>query len=469
MLAWIHAKLSASRRSPPRAGQDPLSALAGAPGAALWRRERDEDLNRDIVTVAGPADGVRQALWRCVQAIDETQDGFRLDWILFAPLVPDGLDACRQALESLARQLRARGSRAPRVLSAADEDRGAAQASDDDPRLLPLALLPEGASLHVLLDGDRDRVRAWSAAAATALRLPVWDLRLRFQDRSEAILGVPLRVEPAALPLLPARVAELARDHGLTVRSASAPGLLPRALVERAAAWASQRPEFAWLGGPEGRVLEDALEEAGVLDFNARLASAFPVPGGGAAAARAGQLGASLLLKVIVIALRRSKGEDQRLMRLESQGRDVLRRFQELERRDQEAFLSLLDAHRGARSTPEETERRDRSIRVAARAAIEAPISTLETALALAEAVCPLADEAAAGELAAESDLGVAIEMARAAFDGSIWNVDVNLPLLKSDPSAAGYRSQVGALSTAFQSRYSQVHAALAATPAKPC
>ena len=201
-------------------------------------------------------------------------------------------------------------------------------------------------------------------------------------------------------------------------------------------------------------------------DFAERLASASPTPGGGAAAARAGLLAASLVRMVTSISLAKApvpeerqgtEGFWRRVEEIAEEAREISVRFRQLELEDMRAFEAFLGALRLPKSSDEEKAQRGERLRKATREAIEAPLDTLAAALDVLELARQLLTVAGEVRLRAESDLGAAIEMAHAAFRSAELNVHVNLPGLASDPSVEAYRSRHESLRETFETEYPEL------------
>jgi len=182
-------------------------------------------------------------------------------------------------------------------------------------------------------------------------------------------------------------------------------------------------------------------------DFADRLAAATPTPGGGAAAARAGRHACALLRMVTGITLRpparggktagNPDGGLEEVRDAAALAERLQETFESIEAEDIAAFEAYLAALRLPRATPgEAAARRDAKGRAAERAT-EAPLRTLRAALETLRLAGRLADISRKTPLKAESDLGVSIELAAAAFRAAEMNIRVNLPEVPADRRAA--------------------------------
>jgi formiminotetrahydrofolate cyclodeaminase len=179
-----------------------------------------------------------------------------------------------------------------------------------------------------------------------------------------------------------------------------------------------------------------------LADFEDRLASAEPVPGGGSASAIAGSMAASLLAMVSRLSADRPKYADYstthgRALEIAEAARG---RLLDLADRDATAYAAFTAARKMPRETDEERRARDAASEFAARQATEIP---LEVARQCARVM--VAAEAMAGRsnLNAASDLEVAARLAGAAARGAAANVFINLPSVADDKFAGSARLEV--------------------------
>lgn len=173
-----------------------------------------------------------------------------------------------------------------------------------------------------------------------------------------------------------------------------------------------------------------------IAEFEDRLASAEPVPGGGSAAAIAGSMAGGLLAMVSRLSADRPKYATYsmthaRALDVAETARHLLL---ELADDDARAYAAFSAARKMARETADEQQARDEASRVAARAASEVPLAAARECARIMYAV-----EAMAGRsnLSAASDLEVAARLAAAAARGAAANVMINLPMV-GDESYSG-------------------------------
>ena len=172
-----------------------------------------------------------------------------------------------------------------------------------------------------------------------------------------------------------------------------------------------------------------SLPLADLLD---RIAAPTPAPGGGAAAAIAGALGAAVSAMVASLPRTRHDTPDERT-RLDLAARDLAAHRVALTRLaddDSAAVEALVAAARRPRDTTGEADVRRPAIADATRNATRVP---LETSRLCAEALERTRDVAAAGARVAVSDIFVAIGLLKAAADGAASNVRANIEGLEDE------------------------------------
>ena len=178
-----------------------------------------------------------------------------------------------------------------------------------------------------------------------------------------------------------------------------------------------------------------------LAEFNERLASAEPVPGGGSASAVAGSLAASLVTMVAELSKRPKYMEHSALHgKVEADGRELAARLLRLADEDAASYAAFGAALKLPRETDAEREARSAAMRAAARVASEIPMRCVETCLEVT-----LAAESLAGRCNqnASSDLTVATLLAEAAAKGAAANVRVNLPSVEDDAWADAMEAKV--------------------------
>lgn len=166
-----------------------------------------------------------------------------------------------------------------------------------------------------------------------------------------------------------------------------------------------------------------------------RLGSSDPAPGGGAAAALAGALGAALVQMTANLTIGRPKLAD-----VETQARAIETRTGELRSRlaalgdeDASAFDQVSQAYRLPREDDAQKTARSTAIQTALHAAAAVPLHTAQLCaevLVVAEEAAPILNASVI------SDVLVGAVMAHAALESAALNVDVNVAAM-TDPAAS--------------------------------
>ena len=174
------------------------------------------------------------------------------------------------------------------------------------------------------------------------------------------------------------------------------------------------------------RVSGGPVSELTVSDYLQQIASDRPVPGGGSAAALAGAMGAALLAMVARVSMKKAKGAEiqAELEVLAPEGDRLVDRLLQLAQDDIDAYGAVVQARRSVR----EQSADEHAVRAAAEGAARVPLSTATLArrgLDMLDQLRPLASPLVA------SDVDTARGLLRAAFDGALANVAINLPDLE--------------------------------------
>ena len=181
-------------------------------------------------------------------------------------------------------------------------------------------------------------------------------------------------------------------------------------------------------------------------EFLEKLASNAPTPGGGGGAAMAGALAAALTSMVGNLTTGKEKFAEH-----EIEVQDILSKVEalrvrmlELVNADAEVFKAFMVCYRLPKSTEEEKLARAEAIENSAKQAAEVPFEIAEaclTVMKLAERIAVIGNQGAITDAACSAILG------RAAMRSAIYNVIVNLKLIKDD----GYHEAMYAKLEALQ------------------
>ncbi len=193
-----------------------------------------------------------------------------------------------------------------------------------------------------------------------------------------------------------------------------------------------------------------------LAEFEERLASAEPVPGGGSASAIAGSMAASLLAMVSRLSTDRPKYADfaathARALAVAEAGRA---RLLDLADEDARAFAAFAAARKMPRDTEPEQQARAEATHAAARLATEVPLAVVRECAKVIGAVESMAGRS---NLNASSDLEVAGRLAAASAHGAGANVMINLPSVGDDGYAGAATAEVSDLLQAVDRLAAQI------------
>ena len=241
--------------------------------------------------------------------------------------------------------------------------------------------------------------------------------------------------------------AEAAR-YGTTSASSEIVGLIPKKALEQAAEWFLQVENF-----DSSLILENRLSaviggkmavgglRAGIEPFIEQLAAPTATPGGGSAAAASAAMAAGLA--AMVASLSRGK---KAYAQYERELSESISRLSELREQlkaaieaDAESYNSVMAAYKKSR----ESAASDGLLESALKQATSVPLSVAEQArgvLLIAEGLRPITNPNM------KSDLVTAAALARAAIEGALANVEINLQSLKDAEFVSRVRERTGAL-----------------------
>lgn len=179
-----------------------------------------------------------------------------------------------------------------------------------------------------------------------------------------------------------------------------------------------------------------------VGDLLERLGSSDPTPGGGAAAAVVGALGAALIEMTANLTLGKP-----RLVDVQDQAASIQQRAAELRHSlerlgdaDAEAFEHVGAAYKLPRGDDAEKAKRAEAIQAALRLAADVPLETARAAaqvVALAEESAPLLNPAVI------SDVLVGALLAKAALSSAALNVEINIASMSDSANVEHYSSEL--------------------------
>ncbi|MBX2927281.1 MAG: glutamate formimidoyltransferase [Saprospiraceae bacterium] len=211
---------------------------------------------------------------------------------------------------------------------------------------------------------------------------------------------------------------------------------------------------------PRQKVIEYKLRETGgdpllamnLVQFANETASESPAPGGGSISAYVGALGASLAAMVANLSSHKRGWDEQWEFFSDwaERSQDIKKQLLALVDEDTRAFQAIMEAFGLPKGTPAEKATRSAAIEAATKRAIEAPLRTIELAMASFE---PIREMVEKGNPNSVTDAGVGALCARAAVHGAGMNVLVNTTGLKdrgyaeaANQKAAQWMEQADAL-----------------------
>lgn len=177
------------------------------------------------------------------------------------------------------------------------------------------------------------------------------------------------------------------------------------------------------------------MAEQKMDEFLEILSSKAPVPGGGGASAYAAAIGMSLGSMVANLTTGKKKYAQyqQQIEEVLETAEKLTKELTEFMDRDAEAFEPLSKAYGLPKGTPQELAVREEIMENALVEASKTPLALMEKIL---EAMKLLDRLSVIGSKLAISDVGVGIQMAKAALNGASLNVFINTKLMKNTETA---------------------------------
>jgi methenyltetrahydrofolate cyclohydrolase len=173
-----------------------------------------------------------------------------------------------------------------------------------------------------------------------------------------------------------------------------------------------------------------------------RLGSSDPAPGGGAAAALVGALGAALVQMTANLTIGRPRLADveDQARRIATRAGELRQRLAELGDADTAAFEQVSAAYKLPRADDTQKAARSAAIQLALQAAASVPLATAQVCadvLAVAEEAAPILNSAVI------SDVLVGALVAQAALASAALNVEVNLAAMSDQAAVTGYADEL--------------------------
>ncbi len=256
-----------------------------------------------------------------------------------------------------------------------------------------------------------------------------------------------------------------AQRYGVTPVSSEIVGLIPKLAIEQAAEWFLQVENF-----DSSLILENRLASvmtgkmavgglrAGIEPFIEQLAAPTATPGGGSAAAAAGAMAAGLAAMVASM----SRGK-KAYLQFEAELSEAIARLTQLREElkaaidaDAESYNLVMKAYKSAKESPDGAG----NIAAALQQATSVPLGVAEKAFELqqiAAALRPITNPRM------NSDLVTALALAKAALEGALANVHINLDSFSpGSPQAEAFvtqaRARVAAIHPAERVERIEIH-----------
>ena len=438
-----------------------VEAISSVRGIAILDRELDADHNRCVITFAGPAGAVGEAAFRGVECAIGLIDLRRhtgvhprigaADVVPFVPVEGVTLEDCVHIANELGQRLWDRlrvpvylyeaAARRPDRVNLENIRRGQFEGLRDDVRVNP-ERRPDFGDAELHASAGAAVVGARKFLIAYNINLNTADLEIakkiakaiRFSSggfRYVKSMGVPLASRNLAQVSMNLtdfeqtpmhRVFEAVRveaaRYGAAIVGSEIVGLIPKRALEMTAEWYLQAENFHPRLVLENRLAEAATMNGGLNEFLEELAAPTATPGGGSAAAAAAAMAAALGAMVAALA------------KLPADAFDADRKFfAEAVGRDAASYEGVRAAYKKPK------DERAPFVEQALHEAAKVPLEVAEAAARLGEMLRALASTAPEKF---GSDIATAQSLTRAAIEGALANVRINLASMKDESAIAG-------------------------------
>lgn len=472
-----------------RAKVDAILEAMKMPGVYLLDREMDADHNRCVITLVGDRDNLAEAAIRGVGKAAELIDLTRhqgahprmgaADVIPFIPIEGVTIDDCVAMARHVGEEIWKRyqipvylyeaAAATPERQNLENIRRGQFEGIRDEIATNPARKPDIGeARIHPTAGATVVGARKFLVAYNVYLNTADVDVAkkvakaVRFSNgglRYVKGMGIPVRglaqvsmnltdFEQTPIARVFEYVTREAARYGVTPLSSEIVGLIPKKALEEAAEWFLQIENF-----DSSLILENRLAavmsgkmavgglRAGVEPFVEQLAAPTATPGGGSASAAAGAMAAGLAHMVAAM----SRGK-KNYLQYERELSDAIARLSQLREElkaaidaDAAAYDAVVKAYKLAKDSKDG----DATVAAAVRLATLVPLSVAEKARevgALAQRLGAITNPRMA------SDLTVSRSLARAAVEGALANVEINLESLQDPQFVAEVRARAGAV-----------------------
>jgi glutamate formiminotransferase/formiminotetrahydrofolate cyclodeaminase len=480
-----------------------VAAASAVPGVVLLDSEMDADHHRAVVTFAGEPEAVLEAAFRVIalatERIDLTKHSGQhprmgaTDVVPFVPIEGVTLEECAEMARTLGKRvgeelnvpvfLYEAARTRPERENLADVRRGEFEGLRDligtdparQPDFGPNAIHATAGAVAI---GARRPLVAFNANldtadVAVAKRIA---MAIRFGDgglRYVKALGFSIRegrqaqvsmnlVNTDGTPIhrVLALIDDEARRWGTFVTGCEVVGLVPQAALLDAAEHHLRLENFRRDQVLEIRMKNPPVGEGVPLGgFLDSVAAGTPTPGGGTVSALAGALGAALVAMVANLTRGKKKyaAVEADMADAQKDAAALRARLVGLMREDARAFDAVLAAFRLPQAAPGEAEAREKAIEQATWGATRVPLETAEACLEVARWAGRIVQK---GNVNAASDGLVAAALGRAAVEGALANVEINLKNLPDSADKQAVARRVHELARLVEEAHSEARAA---------
>jgi formiminotetrahydrofolate cyclodeaminase len=177
------------------------------------------------------------------------------------------------------------------------------------------------------------------------------------------------------------------------------------------------------------------LEQQTIQEFLDALSSKAPVPGGGGASALAGAMGNGLgqMVGNLTVGKKKYAQVEEEVIQLLKTMEDLQKELISLANQDAEVFAPLAEAYRLPSKTEEEKAYKAAVMEENLLAASQVPIRIMEKSAEMLAVLKILAEK---GSRMAVSDVGVGVQLIRAALLGAVMNVYINTKSMENREKA---------------------------------
>ena len=477
-----------------------VAVMSGVAGVYVLDREMDADHNRCVITLAGDADAVAEAVLlgvgKATELIDLTKHTGAhprvgaTDVVPFIPIEGVTLEDCVALAKRVGKEIWSRyripvffyeaAATRPERTNLENIRRGQFEGLREDvkhnperhpdigePKLHPTAgaavvgarkfLIAYNVNLNTPDVGIANKIAKAIRFSSGGLRY-VKSMGVELKARNLAQVSINLTdFEQSPMHRVYEIVKREAARYGVAPVGSEIVGLIPKKAIEMAADYFLQVENFSPAQVFENRlqaVLTGQAPEAIAKErkiaalaqpFLDAVAAPTPTPGGGSVSAFAAAVAASL--GQMVAGLSRKKKSQAAFVDQLSESLDELRRMAgeltEAIDRDAASYDAVMAAFKLPQGTPEETKRREEAIQSSTRNAAEVPLQVAERAVTLSERLGQLTSITAASM---KSDLEVARLVAGAGARGALANVEINLDSIKDAHYVASARDKIAKL-----------------------